>query len=122
LFLPPLPDVPQLPGMIPSDRMPTVSSPGQVQMINGRCVITQFLPARTVHRKARIIGCNAAGPICVPARRKMNALNPHALQRALRRASRFAKFAKKAVRITTRMKLKKGFRGPARRKKAKTCA
>jgi hypothetical protein len=113
--------------MIPSTTMPIpstgVTMPGQVRMVNGRCVITRFLPARTVNRKARIIGCNAAGPICVPARRRMNALNPHALSRALRRASKFAKFARKAIKITTRMKLKKGFRGGGRkRKKTAPCA
>lgn len=103
---------------IPTQRFPTMA--GQVRMVNGKCVITQVYPGpRVVNRRARIVGCGPNGqPICTPASRRMNALNPHALGRALRRAKAFAKFARKSVKITTTFKGRaRGFGGTSKAKK-----
>jgi len=85
----------------------------------GRCFIERNLPARTVRRKGRMV-CGPNGQMaCRPAARRMNALNPRALNRALRRAKAFAKFARKAVRI--QQTFKKGGAPRVSRKK-KTCS
>lgn len=43
--------------------------------------------------------------------RRMNACNPRALTRAIRRVKKFEKFAKQSVRISSHVKLRKGARG-----------
>jgi hypothetical protein len=39
--------------------------------------------------------------------RRMNALNPHALRRSMRRVQAFAKFAKRTIQFTHRVKMKR---------------
>jgi len=96
--------------------------PGRVVYDNcGRCFIERFLPARTVRRKGRMSCLPNGQQVCVPARRRMNALNPRALGRALRRAKAFAKFARKAVKIQTTFK-KGGTRFGRTPRKKKTCS
>lgn len=119
-FLPgPEPDVSV---SFPDSGIPTQTWPGRVMVDEcGRCFITRRYPARTVRRKARIVGCNAAGPICVPVKPRMNALNPRALTRALRRAKAFAKFARKAVKIQATFKGKAARFSAPRKRKSKAC-
>lgn len=101
---------------------PPTTFPGQVVFdACGRCFIERTLPARTVRRRGRMVMGPNGQPACVPARRRMNVLNPSALSRALRRAKGFAKFAKRSISISSRLKLKKGFR-PRSRKKGGCCA
>jgi len=92
--------------------------PGRVVYDNcGRCFIERTLPARTVRRKGKMVCLPGGQMACRPAARRMNALNPRALTRALRRAKAFAKFAKKAVRIQQTFKGKPRLgRTPSRKK------
>lgn len=104
-------------GLLNQLPVPTVPSPGTgfPMPIPGWPGPTQFpsapqLPSRTgrIRRTTRggvpTFRVNVFGG----KRRRMNACNPRALRRAIRRVKHFEKFAKQSVRISHKVKLQKG--------------
>jgi hypothetical protein len=88
-------DVPQLPGIIPSDRMPTTSMtiPGHVSYKGSGCVIQkQTKTGRMINYKGHPVIMNGVVVGCTPHKRHMSPCNPHAAKRAVRRLTMVHKF------------------------------
>jgi hypothetical protein len=79
-----------------------VALPGQVGAAIGRAIARGGLPAGTDSQGRPIF------PVSVSrGRRRMNVLNPRALRRSITRVTGFARFARKTIQITHRVKLKR---------------
>lgn len=130
----PIPPVPDVMVPLPPQRFPLppdlgggmARRTGQVVFdASGRCFIETLQPARTIRRRGRLTCVQRSdGQIiqgCVPARKRMNPLNPRALSRALRRAKAFSKFARKAVRIEQSFKRGRGMSFGRKRKGTGKC-
>lgn len=60
-------------------------------------------PGRLEEARRGLLGIGGIAP----RRRRMNVLNPRALRRSIRRVEGFARFARRTIRITQRVRLKK---------------